>query len=95
MTIEGSKARLHFTHTDGGLKTRDGGPVKGFAIADQTGEFVWADAVIDGNTLVLTSSQVKTLARVLYGWAMNPIGKLDNGVGLPTFPFRTDTEQSD
>ncbi|MEI6646796.1 MAG: sialate O-acetylesterase [bacterium] len=94
MTIEGSKARLHFTHTDGGLKTRDGGPVKGVAIADQAGAFVWADAVIDGNTLVLSSPESKAPAKVRYGWAMNPIGNLDNGVGLPAFPFRTDTEQS-
>ena len=93
MTTEDNKVRIHFTHTDGGLKTRDGGPVKGFALAEQAGEFVWADGVIEGKTLVLSSPQVKTPAKVRYGWAMNPIGNLDNGVGLPAFPFRTDLGQ--
>ena len=93
MTITDNKVRLHFTHTDGGLKTRDGGPVKGFAIAGQTGKFVWADVVVDGKTLVLSSPKLNAPTKVRYGWAWNPIGNLDNGFGLPAFPFRTDLEQ--
>lgn len=47
-------------------------------------------AVIDGETVVVSSDQVKQPVAVRYGWANNPACHLYNGEGLPASPFRTD-----
>ncbi len=91
MTLEGNKVRLSFDHVDGGLEVK-GEKLTGFAIADKEGPFVWADAVLDGATVLVYREEVTAPARVRYGWAMNPIGNLYNKEGLPASPFRTDTD---
>jgi sialate O-acetylesterase len=88
-TIDGDKVRIHFKYSDG-LKTIDGGPVKGFAIAGDDRRFVWADARIDGDAVVVSSSKVSKPVAVRYGWADNPVVNLYNKAGLPASPFRTD-----
>jgi sialate O-acetylesterase len=88
-TIEGDKVRIRFEYGSG-LKTIDGGPVKGFAIAGEDHRFVWADARIDGDTVIVSSPTVPKPVAVRYGWADNPIANLYNNAGLPASPFRTD-----
>ena len=66
--------------------------MEGFAIAGKDGKYVWGNAKIDGETVVVSSDQVSEPAKVRYGWAFNPIGNLRNKAGLPALPFRTDTE---
>jgi sialate O-acetylesterase len=88
-TIEGDKVRIRFKYGSG-LKTIDGGPVKGFAIAGEDHRFVWADARIDGDTVIVSSPTVPKPVAVRYGWADNPIANLYNNAGLPASPFRTD-----
>jgi len=91
--IEGNNIRIYFQHTDGGLKTKDGDRLKGFTIAGTDHKFYWADAVIDGNSIVVSSPNVKLPLAVRYAWADNPICNLYNGAGLPASPFRTDDWQ--
>lgn len=88
--IEGDKIRIYFSHTDKGLKTSNGGAVKGFYIAGADHKFYPADVVIDGNDVVVSSKQVNFPVAVRYAWANNPVCNLYNGVGLPAGPFRTD-----
>ena len=64
--------------------------LEGFAIAGNDGNFVWADAVIDGDTVVVSSPEIKKSAAVRYAWELFPLCNLYNGAGLPTSPFRTD-----
>jgi sialate O-acetylesterase len=89
MTIEGSAVRLRFKHTDGGLVAK-GEKLVGFGIAGEDSNFVWADAKIDGDTIVVSSLQVAKPIAVRYGWADNPPVNLYNKAGLPASPFRTD-----
>lgn len=89
MTVEGNKIRIKFTHADG-LTAKNGGPLKGFAIAGDDKRFVWAEATIDGSTVVVSSPQVPRPVAVRYNWADNPEGNLYNSAGLPACPFRTD-----
>jgi sialate O-acetylesterase len=90
MAVEGNKIRIKFTHVDGGLVAKDGN-LKTFAIAGEDKKFVWADAVIDGDTVVVSSSQVPNPVAVRYAWADNPVGfNLYNKDDLPASPFRTD-----
>jgi sialate O-acetylesterase len=90
MVVEGSAIRLKFTHLGGGLVAR-GGPLQQFAIAGADQTFVWADAVIDGDTVIVSSKDVAAPVAVRYAWADNPAGcNLYNQAGLPASPFRTD-----
>ena len=66
------------------------GRVAGFAIAGEDKKFVWADAQIDGETVVVSSAQVDKPVAVRYAWADTPICNLYNKAGLPACPFRTD-----
>jgi sialate O-acetylesterase len=89
-SVESNKIRIKFKHVAGGLKTSDGGPPKGFAIAGEDHKFVWADARIDGNDVVVWSNDVPKPVAVRYAWADNPVCNLYNTVDLPASPFRTD-----
>ena len=91
MKIEGDKIIITFTETGKGLAVRNGGALKHFAIAGEDQQFVWADAVIKGNTVVVSSKEVKNPVAVRYAWANNPDdANLINKEGLLASPFRTD-----
>ncbi|MHB9131339.1 MAG: sialate O-acetylesterase [Armatimonadota bacterium] len=89
MTVEGNAIRIAFDHAEG-LVSRGSGPT-GFAIAGADGKFVWAQAYLDGETVVVSSPKVPQPTMVRYGWADNPLCNLYNRDGLPAVPFRTDT----
>jgi len=89
--VEGNKIRLKFTDADG-LRARGGGDLKGFAIRGSTGDWVWATGKIDGQDILVWSDRVPMPAAVRYAWAMNPVISVENGTGLPLYPFRTDTD---
>ena len=88
--IEKNTIRIFFDHTAKGLAISDGQQLKGFAIAGPDHRFHWADAVIDGNTVVVSSPEVRHPVAVRYAWADNPECNLTNSTGLPAVPFRTD-----
>jgi len=68
-----------------------GGKRKRFAIAGEDKKWHWAYAVIDNNTVVVSSPNVPKPAAVRYAYAMNPEGcNLYNRDGLPASPFRSD-----
>lgn len=94
MQIEAPKAdriRLTFKHVHGGLMIKPGEKkLSGFAIAGSDKKFVWADAMIDGETVVVSSPEVAEPRHVRYGWAWNPLVNLYNKEGLPAITFRTD-----
>ncbi len=87
LTVDGSKVVVAFDDVGGGLQVK-GDALKGFAIAAADGDFVWADAKVSGDKVVLTSSEISSPARVRYNWANNPIGNLFNAEGLPAGPFK-------
>jgi len=91
MFIEGATIRISFENPGGGLATRDDGTPKGFAIAGENRRFVWADANIDGDAIVLKCADVPKPVAVRYAWADNPdTANVVNKAGLPAYPFRTD-----
>ncbi len=82
---------IAYDHLGKGLAWRHGERLQGFAIAGQDRRFVWADARIDGDTVIVSSPQVSAPAAVRYAWAaMIPWANLFNQDGLPAVPFRTD-----
>jgi sialate O-acetylesterase len=82
--------RLHLAHTDGGLVVK-GQKLAEFSIAGEGRKWYWADARIEGNTVVVSSPSVPNPIEVRYAWQSNPAATLFNGAGLPAAPFRTDT----
>jgi len=91
MEARNGKITLRFDHTGGGLVAQGEEPLKGFAIAGADRKFVWADAQIKGNTVVVKSDAIAEPVAVRYAWAINPVCNLYNKAGLPASPFRTDT----
>jgi sialate O-acetylesterase len=81
--------RVRFAHTDGGLVAKGGEPGE-FSIAGADRKWFWADARIDGDTVVVSSPSVPDPKAVRYAWQSNPLANLFNGAGLPAVPFRTD-----
>lgn len=91
-TIEGDKIRISFTHVGQGLAFRPGVKLQGFAVAGADKMFHWADAVIDGDTVLVSSPRGTTPVAVRYAWAAtHPWANLFNKDGLPALSFRTDT----
>jgi sialate O-acetylesterase len=89
MIIEGNKIRVRFDHVGGGLLSKTG-ELRGFAIAARDREFRWAEARIEGDSVVVFSPDVSRPVAVRYAWQDNPEASLYNLEGLPASPFRTD-----
>jgi sialate O-acetylesterase len=88
--VEGSRIRVRFQHADGGLVARDGKPLTWFSIAGAEKKFVPATATIDGETVVVESSDVSAPTAVRFGWHETAEPNLANKAGLPASPFRSD-----
>lgn len=89
-SIQGNKVILEFTNTGTGLMIK-GKELKHFAIAGADKKFVWADAVIKGNSIIVSGKTVIKPVAVRYAWANSPIdANLYNKEGFPAIPFRTD-----
>lgn len=90
MSVEdGGKVRLKFKHVGSGLAARGGKPLSWFQIAGKDGEFVDADARIDGDSVIVSSDKVKEPTDVRFGWHQEAEPNLMNKEGLPASPFRT------
>jgi sialate O-acetylesterase len=81
--------RLHFAHAEGGLVVK-GTKLEEFAIAGDDRKWYWADARIEGSSVVVSSPSVPNPKEVRYAWQSNPAATLFNGAGLPAGPFRSD-----
>ncbi|CAG4991588.1 hypothetical protein DYBT9275_00785 [Dyadobacter sp. CECT 9275] len=94
MLTEGKSIRIRFRYAANGLKTRNGA-LKGFAIAGGDGKFVWANARIEGNEVIVWNDQISVPRAVRYAWAASPLesngANLYNTEGFPASPFRTDS----
>ncbi len=102
--IEGDQIRVLFDHADGGLMvgTKSGedpvvettGTLQNFEIAGSNKVFVAATAVIDADTVLVSSASVTEPLYVRYCYVNAPTGgrKLYNRAGFPASPFRTDAD---
>lgn len=100
--VEGSAVVCQFDHAGGGLtvgskewyapmKEVPGGKLQLFSIAGADGPWVVAEAVIRGNTVVLSSPQVPAPRKVSYACWQNVEGaNLYNKEGLPAAPFHVE-----
>jgi sialate O-acetylesterase len=79
---------IEFDHIGSGLMAKGGGDLNYFAIAGADRKFVWAEARIENNRVIVRSDEIKNPVYVRYAWADNPEGaNLYNIEGLPASPF--------
>jgi sialate O-acetylesterase len=90
MQVEGGRVRLFFEHVDGGLAANGNGNLEHFTIAGADGNFVPAQATIDGETILVSSDAVNRPVAVRYGWNDTDESSFGNKEGLPAASFRTD-----
>jgi sialate O-acetylesterase len=89
--IEGNRIIITFNSIGSGLIAKGSNNLAQFAIAGVDKQFVWGDAKINGDHVIVTSAQINNPLYVRYAWADNPEGaNLYNKEGLPASPFRTD-----
>ncbi len=91
LIVDGNKIMLSFANTGGGLISIDGEELSQFAIAGIDKKFVWANAKIEENKVVVWSDKITQPIFIRYAWADNPEdANLYKKEGLPAPPFRTD-----
>ncbi len=88
MSIDGRRIIVQFDNVGSGLASRDGKPLDWFEIIGMETDFVKADAVIEGDTVVLTADEVKQPAAMRFAWHKTAEPNLMNKEGLPAWPFR-------
>ena len=92
---EGDSIRVFFKNVSGNLKTSDGQAPGAFAVAGEDRKFVWAEAKLDGKTVVVSSPDVKSPKFVRYAYAgYRGDCNLQNPEGLPAYPFISDADNS-
>jgi sialate O-acetylesterase len=91
-TVEKDKDRLilFFNDTPNGL-VAGSKTISGFYIAGENGEWMPADAKIEGNKIVVWNKKLKQPAYIRYGFGNTIVGNIASKEGLPLVPFRTDT----
>jgi sialate O-acetylesterase len=85
-TIEGSIVRVRYGYLGGGLVVR-GERLEGFALAGANRTWLWGDAKIDGNDVLVSSPLVKEPKFLRYDYVDVPRHCLWNKAGLPAAPF--------
>jgi sialate O-acetylesterase len=88
---QGSRMVLDLDPHAQALAVREGGELRGFAVADASRRFVPAQARIEGRRIVVQAEGVVRPMAVRYAWVDSPgEANLVNDAGLPASPFRTD-----
>lgn len=94
MKIDKNKISINFKNTEGGL-TSDGQPLTEFQIAGADQHFFKAYAIIKGNTVIVSSPEVKDPVAVRFAFSNAPQPHLFGKSRLPVIPFRTDDWKTD
>ncbi|MDD2797682.1 MAG: sialate O-acetylesterase [Bacteroidales bacterium] len=89
--VIGNQIELTFTDVTEGFQSVDS--IVGFAICGADNKFVWANASISGNKIVVSHPEISKPKAVRYAWGNNPTCNLFNAQGFPIAPFRTDRFQ--
>ena len=87
LTSKNGSLVIEFDNVANGLVAKDG-VLKGFAVAGENGFYDWAEARIDGDSVIVTSSTVPSPVSIRYAWDDDPELSLYNTAGLPASPFQ-------
>lgn len=92
MAVDGASIRIRFqANTASGLQPIGGPSIEGFEIAGADRRFVWANAVVDGEDILVSSPAVMVPVAARYAWGADPKwANLFNDSGLVAAPFSTE-----
>jgi sialate O-acetylesterase len=88
-SVEKNKIRINFDNVPTTLVSKGGEPTD-FYIAGADGVFVPAKAIIEGKTIIVSSTKVKEPVDVRFGFTNTAMPNLFSAEGLPVNLFRTD-----
>jgi sialate O-acetylesterase len=92
MSRSGDQLQLHFDNHGAPLMVNTGTRPYGFEIAGADKIFYPAVAILDGDTVTLSSPMVRQPLNARYGWREAPYLSLYNAAGLPATPFTTEAQ---
>ena len=87
MKVEGGKIAVSFDQIGSGLATRDDKDVTHFEIAGADGNFVAAQAKIDGDRILVSAETITEPKQVRFAWDQLAQPNLINKEKLPASPF--------
>ncbi len=88
--VDGNRVIVSFDQIGKGLAVAHSDTLQGFSVAGKDGAWHWADAKIDGETVVVWSDKVASPTQVRYAYAANRRwANLFNKDGLPATVFST------
>lgn len=90
--VTGNQVTIYFKNANG-LKTLDGKAPDFFEIAGADGKYLAAEAVIKGNSVVLSNTAISNPVNARFGWTQEARPNLVNEAGLPAIFFRTYAEK--
>jgi sialate O-acetylesterase len=90
--FESGKALVRFKNPTLPLAARDGAYIKGFALTERPNRWAYANAVLEGDTLVVSHPNVRNPVALRYDWIVENgrEGNLTDASGLPATPYRSD-----
>ena len=87
------KVEIYFRNTGNGLMAKGDKKLHYFSVSNDNKNFVWAEAKIKGNKVIVWNSGIKNPVKVRYAWADNPkSANLFTKDGLPASPFEIEKE---
>ncbi|MEE9372254.1 MAG: sialate O-acetylesterase [Saprospiraceae bacterium] len=89
-SIVNNIVNIEFKNIGSGLSTDNKyGYINGFALAGKDKRYMWANAELQDNKVIVSCKAIADPVYIRYGWANNP-GKLNiyNSAGLPASPFQ-------
>ncbi len=87
--IEGDKIRVTFQPSSSDLVLQDRVD-NGFEIAGADGQFVPANAVVDGKDIIVSNAEISTPTQVRYAFKNASAARLFNAAGLPASSFSSE-----
>lgn len=91
--VKGAGIEIAYDHIGKGLAFRHGEKLQGFEIAGDDLKWEWADAVIKGDTVIVSSNRIAQPRHVRYAFNQTfPWANLFNKDGLPALMFTTSPE---
>ena len=87
LSSEGNKLIISFKEGTNNLLPV--GKLRGFSLQGADGRVEWAEALIEGNRVIVWNDKISEPVKVRYAWGNNPEGaNLRNREGLPASPFQ-------
>ena len=90
LSINKDKVRITFRNAKDGLISKDNEPLKYFSVCGADKVFYPATAEIEGDAVIVSSTEVDEPIAVRFAWEDTAEPKLFDKTNLPASPFRTD-----